>query len=136
MPGIGSDQEGVPATGAPFALLAWAALAGAAGVTLSAAAAHKVSSPPLESAALMLMVHAAAALGLLAVSMSVPCRRYWTGCAALMLLGVTLFSGEITLHVLAEVRPLPVLAPIGGTLMILSWLGAAGLAIVSSIRKR
>ena len=132
---IDSNSKGVP-TGAPFFVLAWAGLAGAAGVGLAAAAAHKVSSPPLQSAAEMLMIHAAAALALVAVGLGAHCRCYWLGCAALMLTGATLFSGEIALHVLADMRPLPVLAPIGGTLMILSWLAVALLAMGCAIKKQ
>src|SRR6185369_7546633 len=59
----GQNGEGAR-SGAPFLILAWAGIAGAAGVALAAVAAHKVESPALATAATMLAVHAAAAVGI------------------------------------------------------------------------
>ena len=50
------------------ALQVWAGLAGAAGVALAAVAAHRIESPALVSASTMLILHAGAAIALLAAS--------------------------------------------------------------------
>ena len=74
-------------------LLAGAGLTGAAGVALAAVAAHKVDSPALATAAMMLMVHAAAVLALAAVAMRSAAAFKVAG--AWMLAAVWLFSGDI-----------------------------------------
>ncbi len=127
MAGFGDHQKGAPAS-APFLILVWAGLAGAAGVALSAAAAHKVDSPALSVAATILTLHAAAAIGIFAVAVRSARPGLWSVAALLMLLAATLFSGEIALHTFTGNGSLQFLAPIGGSGLILSWLlvGVAG----------
>lgn len=127
------NLSGAPA-GAPFFILAWAGLAGASGVALAAVAAHKVESPALATAATMLTLHAAAAVGVFAVGIRAARRKLWNGVALLMLSAVSLFSGEIAFHALTGNASLQVLAPIGGTLMIASWLAVFILAIAGWLR--
>jgi uncharacterized membrane protein YgdD (TMEM256/DUF423 family) len=103
-------------------------LAGAAGVALAAVAAHKVDSPALATAAMMLMLHATAAVALLAVAMRLALAGWWLKLAALMLAAATLFSGDIALHTLSGSHVFPMAAPTGGSLLIASWLGVALLA--------
>ncbi|MHB2166682.1 DUF423 domain-containing protein [Alsobacter sp. R-9] len=110
-----------------------AALFGASGVALSAAAAHG-GTPSLASAAEMLLVHAAALVGLSALVATGRVHRK----AALvagggMSVGVLLFSGTLSLVAFAGVRPFPMAAPTGGTLTILGWLG---LAVAALLRPR
>ncbi|HVZ05399.1 DUF423 domain-containing protein [Hyphomicrobium sp.] len=135
MSDLGETNRGA-LCGAPFLILAWAGLAGAAGVSLAAMAAHKVDSPALATAATMLTLHAAAAVGLIAVALraSRPC--LWSAVAALMLAAASLFSGEIAFHTLTGNASFQMLAPVGGTLMIASWIFAAGLALAGAFGKR
>jgi uncharacterized membrane protein YgdD (TMEM256/DUF423 family) len=121
--------------GAPFLILAWAGLAGAAGVALAAVAAHKVDSPALATAATMLTLHAAAAIGIIAVARHVARPCLWSAVAGVMLAGASIFGGEIAFHTLTENAAFQMLAPVGGTLMIVSWLGVAVLALANAFRK-
>jgi uncharacterized membrane protein YgdD (TMEM256/DUF423 family) len=128
MPQAGQNSEGAR-NSAPFLILAWAGLAGAAGVALAAVAAHKVESPALAIAAIMLTVHAAAAVSIVGVAIRVAREKLWQAAAVLMLGAATLFSGDIALHTLADTHVFPFAAPTGGSLLIASWLIVAGLAI-------
>lgn len=122
--------------GALFAVLGVAGLFGAAGVALAAVAAHRVQSPALVTAATMLMIHAVAVVAICAVAQRAPASAPWLVAAVLMLLAVALFSGDITLNALAERHLFPRAAPIGGSLLILSWLAVAGVAIMQYVRHR
>ena len=108
-------------------LAAIAGLMGAAGVAAAAMAAHAAADPRLATASMFLMIHAAAGMGLVALTQSVQRPRAILIPAAILLLGAALFGGDITLRVLAELRPVPMAAPAGGLLMIAGWLlGAVG----------
>lgn len=135
MSATGDNNEGA-LHGAPFLVLTWAGLAGAVGVALSAVAAHKIDSPALATAATMLTLHAAAAIAVAAVGVRLPRSTLWSGAALLMLAAVSLFSGEIAFHTLTGNMSFQILAPIGGTLMILSWVAVAGLAITGWFQSR
>ena len=132
MPDPVSSGSGAP-TGMHFFVLAWAGLAGAAGVALAAMAAHKVDSPALATAATMLTLHAAAAVGLVAMARQL---GHWPCAAVVMLAASSLFSGEIAFHTLSGNASLQMLAPIGGTLMIGSWLAVAAFAVRDWLRAR
>jgi len=107
-------------------LSAGGALLAAAGVGLSAYAAHAAldeGRAALQMAALFALVHgvALAALGPHAT------RRLRKVALAAMLLGVLLFSGSLgAAHFLAAPT---MLAPYGGSLMILAWLAYAADAL-------
>ena len=45
--------------------------------------------------------------------------------AAVIALGTILFSGELALHAFTGVAALAIVAPVGGSLMIIGWLIAA-----------
>ena len=122
-----ANESGAP-NGARLGVLAFAGLAGATGVALAAVAAHKVDSPALATAAMMLMLHATAAVALVAVAMRLMRPNWWLKLAAVMLAAVTLFSGDIALHTLTGAHIFPMAAPTGGSLLIASWLGVALLA--------
>ena len=77
-----------------------AGLLGAAGVALAAIAAHRVSDPSLTTAALFLILHGAAAIGLTALAGGAPWPTGFLASASLMLLAVALFSGDVTARVL------------------------------------
>jgi uncharacterized membrane protein YgdD (TMEM256/DUF423 family) len=130
MPNAGQNSQGARSS-APFLILAWAGVAGAAGVALAAVAAHKVESPALATAAMMLTIHAAAAVGIIALAMRTEREKFWQAAAVLMLAAASLFSGDIALHTLSGTHVFPMAAPTGGSLLIASWLIVAGLAIAA-----
>ncbi len=100
-------------------LAASGALLAAAGVALSAYAAHATevaARASLQSAALFALTHG---IALAALSPHSP-RRLGTLALAMLLFGVLLFSGSL---VAAHFFGTPTrLAPMGGTAMILGWL--------------
>ena len=94
------------------AVLAVAGLCGAAGVSLAAVAAHRVQSPALGSASLMLMVHAATAVAIIAAGARVTREIYWLAAASLMLLGAVLFGGDISLSAFTGSHLFPMEKPL------------------------
>ncbi len=105
---------------------------GAAGVALAAAAAHRVPTPAMASAAQMLMVHAVAALAVSSWAVrSATAAGWWRVAARVMLLGVALFSGDIALKGFEVGSLFPMAAPIGGSLTILGWVLVAVAAAVT-----
>ena len=52
-----------------------------------------------------------------------------------MLAGASIFSGQIAYHTIFDDATFQMLTPIGGTLMMLSWLIVTVLAIVGMVRK-
>lgn len=107
-------------------IVVFAALEGAAGVALSASAAHISSAANLDTASRFLMIHAAAALGLGALlAAKPPLARWLTGVGLALLFGVALFSGDLVARTFAGDRLFPYAAPIGGSLTIASWLALA-----------
>lgn len=93
------------------------ALCGAAGVALSAAASHG-GSGNVATAANFLLFHAPA---LIALSLVARGRVLHVG-AAVLLVAVLLFSGDLLARDYLGQRLFPFAAPIGGTGMILGWL--------------
>ena len=119
------------------ALLAvYAGFAGAAGVAMAAASAHGAGWRALASPAQLLMMHAAASLAIAAVAMRAQRPSGFLLAGLLLLLGVTLFSGDITARTLWDGRLFPMAAPIGGSTMIAGWLvvSAAGLLELATRR--
>jgi uncharacterized membrane protein YgdD (TMEM256/DUF423 family) len=112
---------------APFVIAASAGLLGAAGVAAAAAAAHLAGGKLLETAAMFLMVHSAALIGIAALAERAPRRAAlsFIAGAALLVVGLTLFCGDFAMRALAS-RPLfQMAAPSGGTMLIVGWLVAA-----------
>jgi uncharacterized membrane protein YgdD (TMEM256/DUF423 family) len=115
-----------PMTRAPFILAGVAALMGAAGVALAAAGVHENGGELAERGALFLLLHACAALAIAAHA------RIAAGAARTLVIvgfameaGSILFSAELAMHVFTGVRIFPFAAPLGGTMMIVSWLALA-----------
>jgi uncharacterized membrane protein YgdD (TMEM256/DUF423 family) len=109
------------------ALLSAAGLLGAAGVALSAYAAHAEGGANLTTAATFLLIHAAAVAGLCVNWTS---RRGLLQAATLLMIGVILFSGDITLRTLTGASPMRMAAPTGGMMLIVGWLWVAAAALV------
>jgi uncharacterized membrane protein YgdD (TMEM256/DUF423 family) len=103
-------------------LLLVAGLYGAAGVALSAVAAHAAPGTPLASGAQFLLFHAAALIGiaLLASGGSAPRAAILAG--GVMAAGVILFAGDIAARSLWQHGLFPMAAPTGGMLTIAGWL--------------
>lgn len=109
-----------------------AALQGAAGVTLAAAAAHVDASPLLATASHFLMVHAAAGIGLAALlAAALPFSGLLAGVALALQTGVVLFSVDLSARVFLGGKLFAFAAPMGGGLTILAWLGIAIWAALS-----
>jgi uncharacterized membrane protein YgdD (TMEM256/DUF423 family) len=82
----------------------------------------------------MLTLHAAAAVAVFAIALRGRHCRLWGAAAVLMLLGASLFAGEIAFHTFTDNASFQFLAPIGGSGMILSWLVMAVAAFVTWAR--
>lgn len=102
-----------------------AGLLGAAGVALSAVAAHRVDDPALATAAPLLVMHAAAALAIVALAAHCTRPLAWTIAAGLLIAGSALFAGDIALRAATGNRLFPMAAPTGGSTMIIGWLMVA-----------
>jgi uncharacterized membrane protein YgdD (TMEM256/DUF423 family) len=113
-----------------FFIAAVAAVQGAAGVALAAAAAHLDASPFLATASQFLMIHAAAGVGLAALARGTPRQQAnWLAAIALALqAGVTLFAGDLAARVFFSGKLFNFAAPIGGGMTILSWCALAAWA--------
>jgi uncharacterized membrane protein YgdD (TMEM256/DUF423 family) len=103
-------------------------LLGASGVALAAVAAHVAGASNLATAADMLIVHAAAAIAVVAFGIAARLGRPALVCAGAMLLGVVLFAGDLVMRQFAGIKLLWGTAPFGGTMMIVAWLGVAATA--------
>ena len=107
-------------------LIVLAGLMGAGGIVLAAAGAHGTPGAGLDSAATMLLFHAAAVVGGAALLEQ---GALWRPLAFVVLagwvLGATLFSGDIALRAFAAHRLFPFAAPSGGFVLIAAWLALA-----------
>lgn len=111
-------------------LIVLAALMGAGGIGLAAAAAHMAPGTGLDSAAYMLLFHAAAVLGGAALmQQGVLWRPLGLLLLAAWVLGAALFSGDIALRAFAGHRLFAMAAPSGGIILIVAWLALAAAAI-------
>jgi uncharacterized membrane protein YgdD (TMEM256/DUF423 family) len=117
-------------------LLALAGVMGAAGMALAAAAAHVAPGAALGSAAYMLLFHAVAVIGGVALLQQ---STLWRPLALLVLaawvIGAALFASDIAMRTFAGHRLFPFAAPTGGTILIAAWLTFAGTAICALVRK-
>ena len=116
-------------------ILILAALFGACGIVLAAAAAHSAPGAGLDNAAYLLLFHAAAVLGGAALAQQGLLWRplAWLALAA-WLLGAALFAGDIALRAFAGHRLFPMAAPSGGIILIIGWLALAAAAIGAALR--
>lgn len=104
-------------------LISSAGACGALGVVVSAVAAHG-ASPNAATAANFLLAHAPVllAIGLL------PYNNVMRWSAALLVLGLVLFVGDLSSRDFLDDRLFAMAAPAGGFLLILGWLGIAASA--------
>lgn len=104
------------------ALIVYAGFAGAAGVALAAAGAHGSELSALTPPAYLLVMHAAAAAAIVALATRAGHPGAFLLAGLVLLVGVSLFSGDIALRTLNGARLFPMAAPTGGTTMIAGWL--------------
>jgi uncharacterized membrane protein YgdD (TMEM256/DUF423 family) len=103
-----------------------AAVMGADGVILAAAAAHQPDAARLASASSMLLFHALAVLATVALAeRGILHLRIATLAAWGFVVAAALFAGDLTFRQYAGHSMFPIAAPTGGTLMIASWLALA-----------
>jgi uncharacterized membrane protein YgdD (TMEM256/DUF423 family) len=114
------------------ALLVVAGLAGMLGVAMAAAGAHVPGGERLGTAGNMAMAQAPA---LLALGFFVPATAIlMTISAWAIALGLIGFAGALAFHTLTGNPALSFLAPIGGTTMMIGWLGVAIAALAQKRR--
>ncbi|MBZ9980330.1 MULTISPECIES: DUF423 domain-containing protein [unclassified Mesorhizobium] len=111
-------------TGSRLLVLA-AGIVGAAGVALSAAAAH-LGGAFTGTAASFLLMHAPAFLAVGLLDANRPLRI----ASMVLLVGLVLFTGDLLARDFLGSRLFPMSAPIGGTLLIAGWLAIAVSAVV------
>jgi uncharacterized membrane protein YgdD (TMEM256/DUF423 family) len=103
-----------------------AAIMGACGVILAAAAAHLPDATRLGTASSMLLFHATAVLATVAIAdRAIVHARIGVVAAIGFVVATALFAGDLTLRQYAGHALFPMAAPTGGTLLILSWLALA-----------
>ena len=104
-------------------LIILAGVMGADGVVLAAVAAHQPDATRLAAASSMLLFHATAVLGAVALAeRDVVHRRIGIAAAWGFVIAAALFAGDLTLRQYASHGLFPLAAPTGGTLLIASWL--------------
>ena len=107
-------------------LIILAGVMGADGVMLAAAAAHQPDATRLASASMMLLFHASAVMGAVAlVERGVVHLQIGLTSAIGFVLATALFSGDLVMRQYAGSGLFPMAAPAGGTLLIASWLALA-----------
>lgn len=121
---ISKQRSPVPET-ANKPLLAIAGLCGAIGVGLAAAGSH-TGQADLGIAANFLLFHAAALIGIALLKGN----RIATAAGWVLIAGLVLFAGDLILLSTRGASPVPLAAPIGGSLLILGWLLLALSALV------
>jgi uncharacterized membrane protein YgdD (TMEM256/DUF423 family) len=104
-------------------LVVLAAIMGADGVILAALSAHQPDAARLGSASSMLLFHATAVLGTVALAER-GVIHLGSGLLAAcgFVVAAALFATDLTLRQFADHSLFPMAAPTGGTLLILSWL--------------
>jgi uncharacterized membrane protein YgdD (TMEM256/DUF423 family) len=117
-------------TVSPTIFIVLAGVMGACGVILAAAGAHAAPHAGLDSAAYLLLFHAVALLGGIALMQQ---GLLWRPLALPALigfvLGAALFSGDVALRAFVGHRLFPLAAPSGGIILIAAWLVLAAAAV-------
>lgn len=117
-------------TGVSRPLIGLAAIMGACGVMLAAAAAHLPDATRLAAASSMLLFHASAAIATVAVAdRAMIHAKLGVAAAGGFVIAASLFAGDLALRQYAGHGLFPMAAPTGGTLLILSWLVLAVAAV-------
>jgi uncharacterized membrane protein YgdD (TMEM256/DUF423 family) len=103
-----------------------AAIMGADGIVLAAAAAHQPDAMRLASASSMLLFHASAVLAIVALAeRGIVDIRIGLSAAFALVIAAALFALDLTMRQYAGHSLFPYAAPSGGTLLIVGWLALA-----------
>ncbi len=98
-------------------------------------AAHMNGAASLQTAGQFLLFHAPVIIGVTAARrLELMPMRWGANLVAVLILGVVLFSSDLALRAFKGVSLFPNAAPIGGSLIMLSWAGLAICALVSKSR--
>jgi uncharacterized membrane protein YgdD (TMEM256/DUF423 family) len=117
-------------------LLVLAGLMGAGGIALAAAGAHAAPNAGLDGAAYMLLFHAAALLGGVALTQQgLLWRPLMLGVLTAWIVGAVLFSGDIAMRAFFGHRLFAFAAPTGGIILIAAWLVLAIAAVGTVIHR-
>ncbi|MBV8697749.1 DUF423 domain-containing protein [Bradyrhizobium sp.] len=106
-----------------------AGLMGASGVALAALSAHGGDAARLAPASSMLLFHAAAVIGAVALAGRLVHAAIAMTAGTGFVVAAALFSGDLALRHFSGHGLFPFAPPIGGTLLIASWLALALAAI-------
>ncbi|MDB5567613.1 MAG: hypothetical protein JWP84_4179 [Tardiphaga sp.] len=107
-------------------LIILAGVMGTDGVILAAASAHQPDATRLASASSMLLFHATAVIGVVAlIERGVIHLQIGLAAAVGFVIAAALFAGDLTMRQYAGHGLFPMAAPTGGTLLIVSWLALA-----------
>ncbi|MDB5652581.1 MAG: hypothetical protein JWQ94_194 [Tardiphaga sp.] len=107
-------------------LIILAGVMGADGVILAALSAHQPDAAVLGTASTMLLFHATAVLGAVAlIERGVVHLPIGAAAACGFVLGAALFAGALTMRQYTGHGLFPMAAPTGGMLLIASWLALA-----------
>jgi uncharacterized membrane protein YgdD (TMEM256/DUF423 family) len=113
-------------SGAFRILIILAGVMGADGVILAATAAHQPDATRLASASMMLLFHATAVLGTVAlIERGVIHLQIGLAAAIGFVVATALFAGDLVMRQYAGTGLFPMAAPTGGMLLIASWLALA-----------
>jgi uncharacterized membrane protein YgdD (TMEM256/DUF423 family) len=111
-------------------LIILAGIMGADGVILAALSAHETDAARLAAASSMLLFHASAVLGAVALTeRGVVHAGIGIAAAFGFVVAAALFAGDLTLRQFAGHGLFPFAAPTGGTMLIASWLALALAAV-------
>ena len=109
-----------------------AALMGLLGIIFLAMAAHTSGATSLQTSGQFLLFHAPVIMAVTALRrLELMPMRWGANAVSVLILGVTLFCGDLALRALSGISLFPMAAPIGGGLIMLGWLGIAICAFVS-----
>lgn len=118
-----------------LSLVAVSGLYGGLGVAAAAAAAHATADTRLQTASMFLMLHAAAIVAIAGAAKAFGLGRWLLLPGWGVAIGTLMFSGDLIVHVAYGASPLPLVAPIGGTLLIVSWLALSVGVAIGAIRR-
>ncbi|HEX3440163.1 MAG TPA: DUF423 domain-containing protein [Pseudolabrys sp.] len=112
-------------------LIALAGLMGAAGVVLAAAGAHGKPGVGLDSAGYLLLIHAAAVIGVTATRSGLVLRPLGLIVSWGFVIGASLFAADVASRAYLGSRLFPMAAPTGGVILIISWLVLVAAALAA-----
>jgi uncharacterized membrane protein YgdD (TMEM256/DUF423 family) len=114
-------------------LLALAGLMGAAGIILAAAGAHGKPGVGLDSAGYLLLIHALGVLaGVVLVRQGLLARSLGLMTLCGFIGGGALFAADVAARAYLGSRLFPFAAPLGGLIMIASWLTLVAAALAAT----